>query len=568
MARQCKKIFLVGLTIVLCPFMWQISNAYFQDEALFLRHTDNGLIVVRQEGLPNTGGSSMLDNPVVVWSHNLTDATYNTTSNTVDGYVFAGTYLNPPMETELFALTGGGIPEWGYGGTEFYTDAGDGVFTLAAVDEDASGVNIIKWTGPGDGTPDWTTSFAGHGVTSYGPIAVSDDGSTIAVIAAPPGTDAHLLLFDADSSIPLADYVASGLGFPRYVKINADGRYTAFIALATIVVFDRDSLNVRDQISMGASNSALDISGDGNIIAYGWPSLQLMEWNGSSYQGLWSWNPGGGYYVNRIAISTDGSTIVSCWYMTSFTTLKVVVHNIGSSTPLWTYDYPTSSGTYQESTHDVDITDDGAYFIVGSLGDAENLNPEVHIFQRDDTPYVYYTVDMPGSVFSVDICSDGSYATACGKHVHTNEMGRGGDIVMINTELIGISGDGFANLLSQFEPIGIYPNPFRDKVDIRWQPTPPGGAKSGTPETVVSRQYAAPSPSDESPRSADGKGSIKIFDITGRLVKQWDHTTIQQANHISWDGRDEQKRQLPGGVYFVQLETPNHNATKKAILLR
>ncbi len=539
MERQWKKISLLGLTTFLSSFVWLVSAAAsLQEEAIFLRDTENGPIVVQQQGLSYTSGVGMLEDPVVVWSHYLTDAIYNTTSNTVNGYVFAGTYLNPPMEAELFALGGGGIPEWGYGGTEFYTDAGDMAFTLAAVDEDASGVNVIKWTGPGTGTPDWTTSFAGYGVTSYGPIAVSDDGSTIAIIAAPSGTDAHLLLFDADSSIPLANYVASGLGFPRYVKINADGRYTAFIALATIVVFDRNLLNVRDQISMGFSNSALDISGDGNLIAYGWPALILTEWNGSSYQQLWSWSAGG-YYLSRTVLSTDGTTIVSCWYTTAHNTIKVVVHNVGSSTPLWTYDYPLSSGTYQEAAYDVDITDDGNYFVVGSWGDAANLNPEVHIFQRDSTPHVYYTVDMPGSMFSVDISSDGSYATACGKHIHANVSGRGGDIVMINTDITAISSNDFADLPCEFALIGNHPNPFNVRTTISYQIPVTSSVK------------------------------LEVHNILGEKV-----TTIvdgeQEAGKrsVSWDGRDDQKRQLPGGVYFVQLETPNHKKTKKVILLK
>jgi hypothetical protein len=433
-----RKVLLMSLTLgILLALIIPVSSVAttsLTEEATFLRHTESGPMLVRGEGLPQTGATPLLPDPWVAWSRYLTDAIYNTTSNTVDAHVFAGTYLNPPKEAELFALDGGGIPEWAYGGTEFYTDAGDAGFTLAAVDEDGGGVNIIKWTGPGNGTPDWTTSFAGYGLTSYGPIAVSDDGSTIAVIAAPPGTDAHLLLFDAGSGTPLIDYVASGLGFPRYVKINADGRYTAFIALATLVVFDRDLLAVRDQINMGASNSALDISGDGDLLAYGWTSMRMMEWNGSSYQQLWSWATGG-YYVTRIAISTDGSTMVSCWYNLDHTTIKVVVHDPASSTPLWIYDYPYSSGVYQEAAADIDITDDGSYFIIGSWGDADNLNPEVHIFQTGEEPHVYYTLDMPGSMFSVDIASDGSYATACGKHIHANVSGRGGDIVMIDTEI-------------------------------------------------------------------------------------------------------------------------------------
>ncbi|KPK68261.1 hypothetical protein AMJ87_12195 [candidate division WOR_3 bacterium SM23_60] len=536
MQKQCIKICVVLVTVTLVHSLLFASTSSFQNQATFLQHTDNGLYVVHQKGLPYTNGISALDDPLVVWSHNLIDAIYNTTSNTIDGHVFAGTWLNPPLEAQLFTLTGGGTPEWGYSGTEFFTDAGDAAFTLAAVDEDAAGLNVIKWTGPGDGTPDWDTSFAGYGVSSYGPIAVSDDGSTIAAVASPPGTDAHLLLFDADSSVCLANYEATGLGFPRYVKINADGRYTAFIASATLVIYDRDSLDVRAQIPMGASNSALDISGDGDVIAYGWTSMVVRQWDGSMYQTLWSWNTSG-YYVTRIAISTDGSTIVSCWYTTTFTTLKIVVHDISSSTPLWTYDYPTSSGAYQESANDVDITDDGAYFIVGSLGDAANINPEVHIFQRDSTPYIYYTVDMPGSMFSVDITSDGSYATACGKHVHANQMGRGGDIILIETGIIGIHSDDFTRSPEKFM-LDIQPNPFSKRTVIRCEMR------------------------DESEQK------LKIYDVTGALVKQWNHPTIQQSNCVSWSGTDQADRQLSAGVYFVQLETSSRTIAKKAVLLR
>jgi hypothetical protein len=436
--KMKKRIFLrfsFGLFFVLIIFALPVWAEFTYEEAIFIRNTDNGTELIREEGFPASSNVTLLPDPFVVWSNNLAIAVYNSTSNTIDGHVFAGTYLNTPKEAELFASDGGGVPEWVYSGNEFYSDAGDNAFTLSAIDKDGNGVSVIKWTGPGDGTPDWTADFGGYGTANYGPIAVSDDGSTIAVVASPPGTDAHLLLFDADLSTPLANYEASGLGFPRYVKINANGRYTAFIALSTIVVYDRDVLGVRDQISMGATNSALDISGDGNLIAYGWSSFKAMEWNESSYQELWSWSAGG-YYVGKIAISTDGTTIVSCWYSSSFNTLKVVVHNPGSSTPLWVYDYPQSSGTYQENPADVDITGDGQYFAVGSWGDAENLNPEVHIFQRDDTPHLMHTVDMPGSVFSVDISGDGRYATAAGKHIHANENGNGGDIVLIDTDIV------------------------------------------------------------------------------------------------------------------------------------
>jgi hypothetical protein len=538
----------IGLILFLPAMSWALSG-----NAVFLQHTDNGTYIIEQPGLPCTHYPEIGDDPAVIWSHYVTDAIYTSTSNTVAGYVFAGTYLNPPMEAQLFASGGGGTPEWGYSGTEFYVDAGDTVFTLAAVDDDGSGVNVSRWTGPGDTMPDWTKSFPGYGTTSYGPFAVSDDGSTIAAIAAPSGADAHLLLFDADSSAPLIDYVATGLGFPRYVKINADGRYTAFIALATLVVFDRDALSVHDQISMGASNSALDISGDGNLIAYGWPSLVLMEWTGSSYQNLWSYSAGGGYYLSRIAISNDGSTMVSCWYNTPHNTIKVVVHDTASSTPLWIYDYPTSSGTYQEVCYDIDITDDGAYFIIGSWGDDANLNPEVHIFQRDTTPHIYYTVDMPGSVFSVDIANDGSYATAAGKHIHANVTGRGGDVVMINTDITGITTAEYDDLRDESILLDVYPNPFRDVTQIRFMIGEANQNISGSAGRASEYQHP----------------DLSIYDISGRLVRDFSLATTYclLPTVVSWDGTDQANRRLGSGVYFVQLETDERVVMEKIIKL-
>jgi hypothetical protein len=62
--------------------------------------------------------------------------------------------------------------------------------------------------------------------------------------------------------------------------------------------------------------------------------------------------------------------------------------------------------------------------------------------------------------------------------------------------------------------------------------------------------------------------SIRIHDITGRLVKQWDHVTSQKSNHVVWDGRDEYGKMLPAGIYFVTLEVGSHGIIKKAIFVR
>lgn len=55
---------------------------------------------------------------------------------------------------------------------------------------------------------------------------------------------------------------------------------------------------------------------------------------------------------------------------------------------------------------------------------------------------------------------------------------------------------------------------------------------------------------------------LKVFDVTGKLVKEFG-----QKSPIVWDGRDNQNKQLPSGIYIVQLMVSNVTATRKAILL-
>ncbi|MGB3341052.1 MAG: FlgD immunoglobulin-like domain containing protein [bacterium] len=62
---------------------------------------------------------------------------------------------------------------------------------------------------------------------------------------------------------------------------------------------------------------------------------------------------------------------------------------------------------------------------------------------------------------------------------------------------------------------------------------------------------------------------IRIFDITGRLVKRFEFENLQtQINQISWDGTDELGRKLPGGVYFCEFASGDKTEIEKAIFIR
>jgi hypothetical protein len=62
---------------------------------------------------------------------------------------------------------------------------------------------------------------------------------------------------------------------------------------------------------------------------------------------------------------------------------------------------------------------------------------------------------------------------------------------------------------------------------------------------------------------------LRIFDIQGRLIKTLVNTNLKEGEYIiRWMGRDTQEREVPGGVYLVQLITSSDVLTQKIIKLQ
>ena len=102
-------------------------------------------------------------------------------------------------------------------------------------------------------------------------------------------------------------------------------------------------------------------------------------------------------------------------------------------------------------------------------------------------------------------------------------------------------------LNSQIPILEIYPNPFKDRIEIRYA-------------TAHSARDA----------------KLKIYNVTGRLVKNFSVPTTYSLlpTPIIWDGTDDHGCRVPEGVYFINLfidatgETENHGITRKVIFLR
>ncbi|UCG91186.1 MAG: T9SS type A sorting domain-containing protein [candidate division WOR-3 bacterium] len=93
---------------------------------------------------------------------------------------------------------------------------------------------------------------------------------------------------------------------------------------------------------------------------------------------------------------------------------------------------------------------------------------------------------------------------------------------------------------NQIPVLRVYPNPFGRKTDIRYQ----------IPD--------------------NGNASLKIYDVTGRLVKTFSvpHSYSLVPSVISWDGTDDRGMSVAAGVYIVKLEAGITELMQKVILLK
>lgn len=110
---------------------------------------------------------------------------------------------------------------------------------------------------------------------------------------------------------------------------------------------------------------------------------------------------------------------------------------------------------------------------------------------------------------------------------------------------------GSGAMAQEGEPVGktffiVSPNPFKEKTEIRWCQPPYGRTSS----TSVSGQIP----------DGSQKISLKIYDVAGRLVKQFNHLTSYQLP-IIWSGEDENGRKVTSGVYFLEFENSDTKET-------
>ncbi len=64
------------------------------------------------------------------------------------------------------------------------------------------------------------------------------------------------------------------------------------------------------------------------------------------------------------------------------------------------------------------------------------------------------------------------------------------------------------------------------------------------------------------------KARVRIFDDCGRLVRELFTATGGGEFRICWDRKDNQRKSVPSGIYFITLETDNSQLSKKIVVIK
>jgi hypothetical protein len=224
------------------------------------------------------------------------------------------------------------------------------------------------------------------------------------------------------------DLLASTL---RRTSLSSNGERLAVVAGPDLWILDFAGMTVhREQLA--SSTNALALSGDGQSLLVGaGGSLRVLVAKQGAYRERFKVRARAGELVSRAAISDDGGTYALGWWDSiDGRSVRLEVWDAGDAR-LLEIAQPGVPGGPQNFPEVIRVSPDGRRVAFGLWG-AGDARPDLILYDRDLAANVL-AVDLPGSVLAMDLDPAGRRVAVGMKHVHANQLGGTGDVLLYDT---------------------------------------------------------------------------------------------------------------------------------------
>ena len=327
----------------------------------------------------------------------------------------------------------------------------------------------------GDGTPAWEASYDELNPPFVGVAASEQSDFALAITSVGDPSNIQVQAFDSTSPVPLwtynfdSPYTSAG---HKAVDVSRDGSTAVavasdfnavasrFVVLNQLdgtesAVYDYDFTvsavylsmdGSRAMLTAGATARLIDVatgveiasatasgtggthrmSADGSTFGVGGFNLLIHREIDGVFQQVYSESESTQWYGAAFAFSLDGHyAIAASFNYLDYATLTYRIIDVEAGAELARTTTQGAPG-YQDVLTGAAVNDDGTVFGVSTWGLIGNEHPEVMFFDRDAV--MIGSIDTPGSVFALDMSSDGHIALSGSKSIHANVSGNGGDV--------------------------------------------------------------------------------------------------------------------------------------------
>jgi hypothetical protein len=354
-------------------------------------------------------------------------------SDTTDE-TWLGNNLNNERLTAL-ATDGTGTPLFEY---SVVTQNPDNV-AVASAEDVSLGILLVGGTHPAapaavrafdsqhGNTPIWTYTFDPEFlIADIRGVDVSANGSIVAAIGRDAVQNKSLIvMLDGATGAELNRLQVDT--FVAAVELSEDGSRAMLTQGATARVLQTSDMSTLTQFDVSGTGGYARISRDGMTAAAGGFNYIVYKETAGVWASVLNRSEPSNWFGAGLALSANGDTLFapSYNYATGYLTLTYRVIDLAAGGTEIARTTTTGSGAFQDTIQGSESSADGTKFVIASWGTADNVHPEVQIFDRALNRIG--GIDTPGSPFSVDMTRDGLYVVSGGKHVHANTFGNGAD---------------------------------------------------------------------------------------------------------------------------------------------